>query len=148
MKHSFQGCCFYIDSNPTLISIQPKVFQWGRKKKFKKKNQKSMPQIYHYSSLKMKSETFLKGSCIVPHPHHKSLLNSRAFFQFPYGRVCSCLKKTQTMKILDSDANIKAPKNKPAIVTCETGWVMKTSIQLNYPGSVKNFFVIWWTTIK
>lgn len=75
---------------------------------------------------------------------HTTHLNNLAFFQFPYGRVCSCLSKKpkNNRRKLDSDANIKAPKNKPAIVASETGWVMKTSIQRNYPGSVKNSTVI------
>lgn len=132
------------------ISIQPKIPPPGGG---------GRGGIYHYMFLKWKGKHFWKVS-VVFYTHTPQLSpNSQAFFQFQRGGGGARLIREKVgfrCKHQSTPPAKKTPtKNQPWKQICHSsfrnhnaGWVTKTLIQLNYPGSFKNFTVILWIIIK
>lgn len=111
---------------------------------------------------KMKRETFLKGFCSLLHPHPTTLPKQPSFLSVSAGGGGGGGARLIREKVgfrckhQSTPPAKKTPtKKQPWKQICHSsfrnhnaGWVTKTLIQLNYPGSFKNFTVILWIIIK
>lgn len=89
------------------------------------------------------SERFPYSSTPTPH-----ISTAELSFSFLMAEFVVALKKKITKEKVGFRCKHQSTKKQTCHSCFKKGWVMKISIQLNYPGSVKNFTVVWWITIK